>query len=116
MALSDNPMLKAAIQAIVQHTVTKGLSFLVTYGVWKATDANVYETALSAVATVWLLDTAVSWVLKHKSEILERVALALPHGSTKQDVTANVAAGNVPAPTASNVAPTLPQPPITGSK
>lgn len=89
-----NPMLVAALTAIVRWAFTFLAGFLVNHAIWSQSDAERYVTA-AAIATVTLGFTLWS---KYRSRIKLLTALTMPSGSTEQEVEQRLADPLVPNP------------------
>jgi hypothetical protein len=104
----NRTMLAAMLNSFIQHVLTKLITALVTVGVWKETDASVYQTALAAFLTQFLLDWIVSAWKRYGSNIKWLTALALPAGTTESNLNAAIADGTKADPTTPPTkAPTL---------
>lgn len=77
-----NPLLQAALAAIVRWVLAIGAGWIVSHGIWSASDAEDYvaAAALALVALGWSLYQ--KWRQSHAIQ----VALSLPVGSTEADL------------------------------
>lgn len=98
-----NPMLEAALTAIVRALLVGMAGWLVKHGVWTEGDATGYVAA-GALAIVTL-----GWSIyqKYKDRLTLNTALMLA-GKTEDAVRADVADPTVPTPTATTPTNTIP--------
>ena len=85
-------LLQTALTSIVSAGLWIGANWLIQHKIWSESEAKVYVSA----AAVALVVGAWDYFQKHKSAVRVNTALALPSGSTVQDVKAEIKAGNAP--------------------
>ncbi len=87
-----NPMFQAAITPLIRALLLVATGWLVSQGIWSESFAGkLLEAAAPALALyVWAM-----WE-KYKSRILLNTALAMPAGTTVQEVKQQVKSGDAP--------------------
>lgn len=85
--------LQALLVATVQSLLVKLATWMVAHSIWTPAQSEVF--ASSAVATAIVL-WAWNWVQEHRKRQQVNTALALPPGSTRDDVKAEIEKGNAP--------------------
>jgi type VI protein secretion system component VasK len=99
-----NPVVQAALGAILRWILTSGATFLVAKGIWTEDESKLYVGA-AVVALLTLLYSVWNQYVKTR---LINTALAMPSGSTRREAERAVSAGVAPpADVPSNQAPFL---------
>ena len=82
-----NPMLQAALGAILRHVLTAIAGGLVARGIWTAEDAATYVSAF----VVFLLGLGWSVWAKYRDRLFRDQAMSLPAGVSEDQVKAAIA-------------------------
>jgi hypothetical protein len=87
-----NPLLQQAIGSVLRCLLAIGAGWLVKHGVWESTDAKHYVGA----ASMALL--AIGWSLwqKYHSRVKVLTALAMPQGSTENELNTQIITKETP--------------------
>ena len=96
--------LQAALTAIAQAILLKGAVWLVQKSIWTQAQSDLFVPA----AATWVVLAGWNWVQAHRTRQQINTALALPPGSTREDVKDAIDKKEAPpASVPANVAPYL---------